>query len=61
MTMNHIIEKDIIKQAEKILNKKLKGYHILTTDGINLNITNGINNYSTILDKDKNITYITLL
>lgn len=59
--MEKLIEKEIIKQAGKILNKRLKGYHVLSSDNINLNITNGIKNYSTILDKNNNITIISLL
>lgn len=55
------MKNEIIKKVEKILNKRLKNYHVLTNDGINLNITNGIKNYSVVLDSDKNIKSIYLL
>lgn len=55
------MKNEIIKKVEKILNKKLRNYHVLTKDGINLNITNGIRNYSIVIDKEKNIKSIFLL
>lgn len=55
------MKNEIIKKVEKILNKKLRNYHVLTKDGINLNITNGIRNYSIVIDEEKNIKSIFLL
>lgn len=56
--MEESVKKEIMKQAQKILNKRLKDYHILTKDNININITNGIKNYSAIIGENGKIEYI---